>query len=122
MRPPTWMARREHRGSPRARQPWGGRGMSPLRALVGSAAAAAAPLPAPLPHASSDSDALASLDAKQAYFTGVELNNRRHSSQSLPYFRRALALRPDLWQVHCDYAAALINAAVEARSSRGAAQ
>jgi len=37
------------------------------------------------------------------------------SSESLPYLRRALALRPDLWQVHCDYAAALINSVTEAR-------
>jgi hypothetical protein len=61
------------------------------------------------------------MDARQAYLTGVDLNNHLHSStESLPYFRRALRLRPDLWQVHCDYAAALINSVSEARPGIGA--
>ena len=65
-------------------------------------------------------DAIAGLDATQAYLTGVQLlNQRRQATASLPYFRRALTLRPDLWQIHHDYAAALLNAANEAQMKLG---
>ena len=59
------------------------------------------------------------MDALQAYLAGVDLARLGQSSESLPYLHRALALRPDLWQVHCDYGAALINSVSEARPGRG---
>ena len=63
----------------------------------------------------------ASMDARTAYLTGVDLTRTRRNAESLPYFHRALGLRPDLWQVHSDYGAALINSVSEARSVLGTA-
>jgi tetratricopeptide (TPR) repeat protein len=94
------------------------RSLAPLWALVclGAAASLLAP-----PRTSSDPDSLASFDAERAYLTGVYvLNHERRAVESLPYFRLAVALRPDLWQVHCDYAAALMDAVGEARPGPGA--
>jgi hypothetical protein len=65
--------------------------------------------------ASGAHDPPAAMDARRAYLTGVDLSRASRHTASLPYFRRALGLRPDLWQVHCDYAAALINSVGEAR-------
>ena len=64
-------------------------------------------------------DSLMTLDAKSAYLKGVDLVRGSRSSASLPYFRMALAQRPDLWQVHADYASALMNTAVEVAARRG---
>src|SRR5207249_11731192 len=44
-----------------------------------------------------------------------------HHLESLPYFRRALAgVREDFWEIHLNYAAALNNAALQARRIGGA--
>ena len=67
-------------------------------------------------------DPMAGLDAKQAYLTGVDLVRRGHAGSSVPYFRRALALAPDVCGVHCDYAAALVGAVGEARGNLGLAR
>jgi hypothetical protein len=66
-------------------------------------------------------DALAALDARQAYTTGVALMRHGNSQAGLPYLRHALALRPELWQVHTDYAAAELNTVADAREHRGLA-
>jgi hypothetical protein len=85
-------------------------------ALVAAAALAAALARSSAPpSASGTHDPAAALDARRAYLAGVDLSHRSRHSESLPYFRRALGLRPDLWQVHCDYAAALINSVGQAR-------
>ena len=75
--------------------------------------------PAPRPTPGPPTDALASLEAKHAYLEGVELVRANRSWQALPYFRHALALRPDLWQIHCDYAAALLNSEIDVARHRG---
>jgi tetratricopeptide (TPR) repeat protein len=58
-------------------------------------------------------------NALTAYQTGVALARAGVHLGSLPYFRRALELRPDLWQVHCDYAASVLNSAIEVGALRG---
>jgi tetratricopeptide (TPR) repeat protein len=72
-------------------------------------------------HARGAADDLAGMDAVQAYRRATELTERHHAAESLPCFRRALELRPDVWQIRCDYAAALVNAAGEARPGPGRA-
>src|SRR5258705_4879064 len=85
-------------------------------ALVGPAALAAVLAWSSAPRSAFGAhDPAAAMDARQAYLAGVDLSRRSRHTESLPYFRRALGLRPDLWQVHCDYAAALINSVGEAR-------
>ncbi len=64
-------------------------------------------------------DSLTALDARAAYLKGVDLVRGARSAASLLYFRMALAQRPDLWQIHADYASALMNTAVEVTSRRG---
>jgi len=59
------------------------------------------------------------MNARTAYETAVALARAGVHSGSLPYFQRALALRPDLWQVQCDYAASVLNAAIEVGEVRG---
>ena len=59
------------------------------------------------------------MDASTAYATGVALAKRDDYRLSLPYLRRARALRGDLWQIHADYASALMNSIGERRSRRG---
>ena len=71
--------------------------------------------PSPAPHF----DPLSSLDPKSSYLKGVELVRAGRSLAALPYFRRALVMRPDLWQVHCDYAAALLNSELVVAPHRG---
>lgn len=62
----------------------------------------------------------ATTDAKQAYLEGVRLARAGEALASLPWFLRARALRPDLWQVHMDLSSALANASLESRAGAGA--
>jgi hypothetical protein len=66
-------------------------------------------------------DAIEGTSAVHAYGRATELVERHRSAESLPWFRRALALRPEVWPIRCDYAAALVNAALEARPGPGRA-
>jgi tetratricopeptide (TPR) repeat protein len=58
-------------------------------------------------------DSLASLDPTDAYRQAIQLQRGRRSNESLPYFRRALAGRPNDWRLRVNYAAALNDAALE---------
>ncbi len=73
----------------------------------------------PSPDRIHTSDPVATIDAKASYLEGVELVRSDRPHDALPYFRAALAQRPDLWQIHADYAAALMNAAVATMPRRG---
>jgi len=64
-------------------------------------------------------DSLQSIDPKAAYLEGVELVRHGHHVESLAWFRHALALRTDLWQVHADYASALLNSTIQVAPHRG---
>lgn len=71
-------------------------------------------------HTSGVSEPPVPMDALRAYQTAVDLvKNHGRATESLPYFRRALDLRSDLWQVRCDYGAALMNAVGEALPGPG---
>jgi tetratricopeptide (TPR) repeat protein len=59
------------------------------------------------------------LDAKASFLRGIELVRAGHHVDALPYFRHALDLRGDLWQVHSDYASALLNATIQVAPHRG---
>ena len=63
--------------------------------------------------------ALASTDARSMYLRGVELARAGRHRDALPFLRRALALRGDLWQVHLDLASVLFNSGLETRTLRG---
>ena len=73
----------------------------------------------PLSPPPASADSLDAMTAQDAYMRGVAFTRRNLPVQALPYFRRALALRPDLWQVHSDYAATLLNAMGQSRATRG---
>lgn len=64
-------------------------------------------------------DSLAALDPTEAYRQGYELLKARQAYESLPYFRRAIAGRPDDWRLRVNAAVAMSDAALEARSVRG---
>jgi hypothetical protein len=59
------------------------------------------------------------MDAKEAHQRGIALSSQGRHMESLPFFRRALVLRPDLWHVQFDYATGLANATVEVAPHRG---
>lgn len=65
------------------------------------------------------SDSLAELDPTEAYRRGYELLKARGAYESLPYFRRAIAGRPDDWRLRVNAAVAMSDAALEARSVLG---
>jgi hypothetical protein len=48
--------------------------------------------------------------AQQAYRRGLDAVHQGRYLESLPDFRAAAAARPDLWDLHHDYASALLNA------------
>jgi hypothetical protein len=64
-------------------------------------------------------DSLAALDPTEAYRRGYERLKARSAYESLPFFRRAIAGRPDDWGLRVNAAVALSDAALEARSVRG---
>ena len=90
-----------------------------LAALVAAASAFLATRPRP---AAEVADPLTGLDAEQALSTGKLLGRQGQASASLPYFRRAIGLVPDRWELRRDYAAALFDAVSEARPSLRVAQ
>ena len=70
-------------------------------------------------HRPDASDPLASLDARAAYMRGVEWARHGQYVTALPYLRRAVALRGDVWVGHLDLGSVLFNSSVETRSHRG---
>ncbi|HYM81187.1 MAG TPA: hypothetical protein VEY91_07215 [Candidatus Limnocylindria bacterium] len=59
----------------------------------------------------------ADLDPEQAHRRAVALQREKRAHESLPYFRRAAAGLPNDWRVLANYAVALHDATLEARSA-----
>lgn len=92
-----------------------------LMALAASAGCAARE-PARSPDsaaAASGFDSLAALDPFLAYHRALALGEEQRFVESVPYFRRALAVPTDAWQPHCDYAISLFHAALQTETRRG---
>jgi len=71
-------------------------------------------------HAHGAPDPTAGLDLATVNARSIALVQERRFVASLPYFRRELELvRPDVWALHLDYAAALEGASLEGASRRG---
>lgn len=86
-----------------------------------SVAGCAVPTPLPVDRgagAGTPTDSLATLDPLTAYRRALSLGEQQRFTESLPFFRRALAIPTDAWQPHCDYAISLFHAALESREQR----
>ena len=120
--PPTGRPGARAWSSPAGRAPGPGRRWIVSLLVAGAIAAALALMRWPRATRPPTSlDSLADMDPAKAYALALRLGTQGHHLESLPYFRRALAgVREDFWEIHLNYAAALDNAALQARRIGGA--